>query len=619
MLRIPTVGAAAVFLVVMCLGIWGLSGCSTGGGPDGRPGSLSGSDLEEAQALFSRITKEHSLHRYDEALATAEVLLALHPSFKRNDETLALAADSAARLDQPLRALDLTDILVESHPESDQVDAALVRGVELAGSVGDTLRGAGFLLTQYDRDPRGQTGFDGLPLAARFLEGLNQEDLNRLAAANTGSALFPYLEMLRVQNLVADGEQDAAELLVQDLEARAPDSPWTSAARALLSGGPPMAGLGPAAEVNPGQVGVICPLTGRYAVLGNAFYDAALLAVEVTNAELGTSFELKLEDSEGDPVAGALAAQRLCREEGSIAILGAMMSDPTAAVALVTDRWQVPLVSPTATNERIWELGDGVFQTNLTGHYETRLLATLATTVLLKQRFGILHPDTPEGLRYAEVFAHEVQGLGGEVVTRVAFPSHGTDFKDEILAVRQLRPEVIFVPASVDQMILVGPQLDFYRAGSLVLGLSNWNSDKLRERSGSLLERALFPNDLALFPADWTLEFRERWNGENYPREASSLALKTYQATRMLLDTLGQSEAADRGQLSEALRGRLANRDFQTAGPESFAGAVRMFQTEEVVPFPAGRFTESWLLTEGAVTDSLEVFSGVEPDGDIAD
>jgi hypothetical protein len=154
-------------------------------------------------------------------------------------------------------------------------------------------------------------------------------------------------------------------------------------------------------------------------------------------------------------------------------------------------------------------------------------------------------------------------------------------------------------------MVLLGPQLDFYHAGSLVLGLSNWNSEKLRERSATVLERAIFPNDLALFPSEWTSEFQERWSGENYPREATTLALKSYQATRMILDTIAESGATSRVQLTYALRNRLASRDFEAEGPDSFAGTVRMFRSTEIVPFPGGRFAEGWMLTEGAAVDSL--------------
>ncbi|MCK9994774.1 MAG: ABC transporter substrate-binding protein [Candidatus Krumholzibacteria bacterium] len=605
-----------VFLVLV--GMFCISGCGSGGRPGTDTDQLTGSDLEQAERLFFRLTREHSLQRDGEALAVADAIIEQYPTFVRNDEVLYLATDSAARLGNRERALDLTDQLLDQYPGSPKVDVALVRAAELAVAAGDSLRGAGYQVSLYDRNPVGQTGPDGQPIAAPFFSGLDLDQLTELVSRRSGSAMWPYLRYLQVERMMAEDRVAEAEDVVVELESQTPENVWTLASRDILGGGSGIVGTGMTSEVQANQVGVICPLTGRYAVLGNAFYDAALLALEVNNSELGTSYELKVEDSEGDPVVGALAARRLCREEGSIALLGALMSDPTAAAAIVADQWQTPLVSPTATNKRIWELGEGIFQTNLTGLYETRMLAALATTVMLKKRFGLMYPDTPEGRGYADVFRTEVENWGGEIVAEVSFPSRGTDFKDPIQALRRERPEVLFIPASVDQMVLLGPQLDFYHAGSLVLGLSNWNSEKLRDRSATVLERAIFPNDLALFPAEWTSEFRERWNGENYPREASTLALKSYQATRMLLDTIARSEATSRVQLTHALRSRLVSRDFEAEGPDSFAGMVRMFRAAEIISFPGGRFAEAWGLTEGVAIDSLltEPFEAAEAAAD---
>ena len=605
MVRFLRVGSVPVLLLAVWLGLVGISACGTSGPPAGETDQLSGSDREQAERLWKGLIREHSLDRNEKALAAAEALLSQYPTFSRNDEALLLAAQSAAGMGESRRALDLTDQLVLRYPSSSQVTPALLQGAEWATDLPDTLRAASYHIALYDRDPAGRTGPDGKPLGDNLLAALGADQLDGLSRRHSASSLQPYLGYLRVEKRLRQSQVAEAEAVVRKLQSTAPKDTWTLAAADLLLGGSGVAGTMPAGEINPNRVGVICPLTGRFALLGNAFYDAALLALEATNEELGTAFELMVADSEGDPVAGALAARRLCREDGSIALFGSLMSDPTATAALVADLWQTPLVSPTATNERIWELGEGIFQTNLTGLYETRLLASLATTVLLKKRFGLLYPDTPEGRGYAEVFRTEVEGWGGQIVAQEAFPSHTTDFKDSILALRRERPEVLFVPASVDQMVLLGPQLDFYRSGSLILGLSNWNSEKLRERSGALLERAVFPNDLALFPDRWTAEFRSRWNGENYPREATTLALKSYQATRMLLDTMAKSGATSRLQLTHALRDRLASRDFESEGPESFAGSVRMFSGQEIVPFPVERFAEAWQLSEGAVADSL--------------
>ncbi|MBE0565863.1 MAG: penicillin-binding protein activator, partial [Krumholzibacteria bacterium] len=356
---------------------------------------------------------------------------------------------------------------------------------------------------------------------------------------------------------------------------------------------------GPAA-VRADLVGVVFPLTGRYAVLGNACVDAVLMAAAAAERETGRRREVLVDDSGGDPVPAALAARRLINEEGCIALVGALTSAATAAVALVADHGGVPMISPTATSDRIWELGTGVFQTNLTGVYEAKVLAELATRVLLKRRFAVLYPDNPEGERHAELFRSEVEARGGVVVAVEPFAERATDFRDPIVAVRAQRPEVVFVPVSVDQMALLGPQLDFHRLGALVLGLSNFNSERLIERTGAGLEGLTFPDDLALFPPAWTAEFNAAWPAENYPREATDLALRTYQAARMLLDAMDRGGAADRTALTAALQRRLSSRDVDTEGPEPFARSVRTVRDGQIVPFPAGLFSEAWALVEGA-------------------
>lgn len=588
-----------------------LVGCgSTGKTPSGRPAELSAAHMEQAQRQYAQLKKEHSLHRDRKSLELVASLLDYYPAFPRNDEVLTLGMSAAERLGDLPQSLDLADELLAEFPDSPLVDQTLLSGADIAAAGRDTLQAADYMIRYHDRDPARALRSDGISIAAKYLKPLDTSELAGLMSAYPRSDLWPYLGYLQVGLHMDDEDFSDAEQVVLQLEALLPEHRWTEAARQRLGGVDPAAdrprrlSSGP---VHPEQVGVLCPLTGRYGVLGNAFYDAAHLALEDVNTLTGRHFELKVEDTEGDPVAAALAARRLSEEAGSMAVVGALMSAQTVAAAVVTDVYGVPLVSPTATNDHIWQLGDGIYQTNMTGIYEARLLAQVAVKVLLKQRYAIIYPATPEGKRDADVFRAEVEQLGAEIVAEASYPPQGTDFKDPIMEVRKARPEVIFTPATVDQMVLLGPQLDFYHAGVLVLGLSNWNSERLLERAGPVMQRAMFPSDLAMFPPEWTGDFNARWDGTNYPREARNLALRAYQATRILLDTMHESGAINRGQLTQALGHRLATRDVEAEGPDSFTPTVRMFSGKTISPFPAAVFSEAWDLTEGAFVDSLAV------------
>ena len=606
MTRMSGRAAAPAALVLLVLLAAGLPGCG-GTSAEKTVPSIHGSGDEQAQRLFERLEREHAGGRHVQVIDLAHSLLDYHPDFPAMDEALALAVDSARRLGELDTARDLTDQRLARLGTSAAAAPLLLEASALAASAGDTLGAVDCLVRAAEADP---AAVDARTLggATPLFDALDSDQLGRLMAAHPQAPLRPYLGYERTRSLVAAGHVDEARAVVTELETSAPASRWTGEARAVLDNPRQTVlrarRLGPAA-VRPDLIGVICPLTGRYAVLGNAFIDAALMAAAATERESGAHFELRIEDSGGDPVPAALAARRLVTEEGCLALLGTLTSAPTAAVALVADQWGVPLVSPTATSDRVWELGPGIFQTNLTGVYETRVLAELAVRVLLKRRFALLYPDSPEGERHAELFRAEVEAWGGEVVAVETFPERATDFRGPILAVREKRPEVIFVPASVDQMVLLGPQLDFHRAGSLVLGLSNFKSERLVERTGAVIEGVMFPDDLALFPPAWTAEFNEAWRADNYPREATSLALKTYQATRMMLDVIVQNGISERAQLTAALQRRLSNRDVDTDGPEPFARSVMLIRDGAFTAFPAGLFTEAWAMTEGAAADSL--------------
>jgi ABC-type branched-subunit amino acid transport system substrate-binding protein len=273
------------------------------------------------------------------------------------------------------------------------------------------------------------------------------------------------------------------------------------------------------------------------------------------------------------------------------------------------------LVSPTATNDRIWEIGDIVFQTNLTGLYEPRLLARLACTVLLKSSFAILCPDDPEGHLHADAFRAEVERLGGRVVTEATFPPQTIDFQEAVLAVRERRPEVLFVPASVEQMILLGPQLDYHRTGALVMGLSTWNSALLVERAGTALEGAIFPDDYPLYPAAWDDAFATAWDAGAYSPEAGKLAMHSYQAMRMLLDTMASSGARTRADLALALRRRLSREELDVSGPESFSSTVRVLREQAITPFPAAMFAAGWTAGDGTPVAGPNAATAAPTDG----
>jgi len=550
-----------LFAVMVMVGIGGCGGQKAD--PETDSSLLSTAQLDQADRTYAQLRQEASLRRNRKVLDLAGVLLDHYAAYGQNDQVLDLAVDAAANLGDLAKARSFAEELFVKYPNSPLVSRNLLRSSEMAAAGTDTFAAANYLVRHFDLNPEQGTLPDGSYLCDPYLRGLSASELGLLMEGNQDAKLWAYLGYRRVKKLAGLGRVDSAEEVVAELHAGAPLSAWTSGARKLLRGediGDAQSRRTGEVITRPEQIGVLCPLTGRFAVYGNAFFDAALLARDNVNEDTGRTFELLVEDTANDPVNAALAARKLCSDEGCIALLGALRSSPTACAAVIADQYTVPLVSPTAENHHIWELGASVFQTNLTDLYEIRLLAKMASTVMLKTRFAILYPndETGRGSNQARVFQAEVEKYGGSVVADVDYSTGSSDFRTEILEIRKARPEVIFAPATVDQMAQLAPQLDFNHAGTVILGLSNLNSDKLLKRAGAVLERTIFPSDVAVFSEHWVSDFNSQWNTDLYEAGVSKLSQQVYLATRLLLETIDTSGASSSVQLTGALDRRLA-------------------------------------------------------------
>jgi len=609
--RLLTVGFCLVCAVAL------LASCA--GGPAPTDIVATPSDAGLADRLHDQLVQAQSEGRDRAALQLGFELIDRHRDYSQLDGSVLLAARSAERLGDTDAALRLTNEIIVLRPDAPLVSELLSLRTDLALAAGDTALAADSVLRLHSRAADGGAREAAADRLADLAVGLGADDLDQLLRDHPESGLRPYLFYLHLHHLIAEGRREEAPASIAALRRESPASDWLSQAEMLLGEpGYVMAESLPlrptAGGVDPSRLGVLCPLTGRYMVLGNAFYDGARLAVEQTNNTGWRQYSLSVRDTGGDPVSAALAVRRMAAQERPVAMIGGLLSGTTVAAAVVADGFGIPLISPTATNDRIWEIGPAVFQTNHTGMYEARLLARTAIGVLLKQRIAVLHPDTPEGVRSYEVFAEEVLALGGEIVAAEALGVGLTDFRDPLDRIKTARPEIIYIPASVDLMMLLGPQLDFYRSGALVMGPSSWNTPRLAREVGSILERSIFPSDTALFPAEWAEAFAEGWNSEHLPEEATAIALRAFNATRLVLRVLAEEEIRSREDLSRSLSNRIAARRETEVDPNALGPALRIWSRGGVEPFPVELFAGSFAAgdAESAEQDAEDTAPGAE-------
>lgn len=148
-------------------------------------------------------------------------------------------------------------------------------------------------------------------------------------------------------------------------------------------------------------------------------------------AERKPSLRLVIRDSEGTPEAAALAVQSLAAEKGLMAIIGPLLGDTAEAAAPVADSLGIPLLALTS-REEVPKNRSYVFRLRTSPRDEIRTLVDYASNELGAKRYAILYPKDNYGRGMRNHFWEAVLEQDGMVVASSGYDPKATDFAKPI-------------------------------------------------------------------------------------------------------------------------------------------------------------------------------------------
>jgi ABC-type branched-subunit amino acid transport system substrate-binding protein len=303
------------------------------------------------------------------------------------------------------------------------------------------------------------------------------------------------------------------------------------------------------------KVGVVVPLTGRYERYGKTFVNGLRIAVEDHNREFAPALSLILYDSEGDPLVGARKARWLLKDHGVSLLVGELFSASTAPLAAATQVVGAVLLSPSATNERLATLGEGVFQLHVGPGALAGALARYLKSAAPKGSAALLVAETmDDSLAAAAVTAAcKAEGVAIAGIERVAVDA--VDVTKSLAALKAKRPATLILLGPPRLVGVTAPQLKSAWPEARVIGFESLDPEGLsREAKESLEGASFFVSDYALVgaPRDSFATRYERWFKEPPTRMSVRGYLVGLAVTRAL-----EAGCVNAAQLREALRGQL--------------------------------------------------------------
>src|SRR3990170_4202294 len=334
------------------------------------------------------------------------------------------------------------------------------------------------------------------------------------------------------------------------------------------------------------KIGIILPLSGRYAQFGEQALKGALLAADIFEARSHGSkepgdqaniqpmhVEVLVKDTQGDPIASAKAVEELTLNENVVGIIGPLLSITATDTARKEQELRTPIIT-LSQKEGLTNTGHYIFRNFLLPSEQAKAIAAYAISKLKHKKFAILYPNSPYGIELAHLFKEEVKKSNGEIAAEEHYKEGQTYFGKEIVKLFKIKEtekkegrrlvktfettvavDALYIPDYFDIIGLIAPHLAYYNVKDVkLLGANGWNSPKLVELAGKYVEGAVFTDG---FFTGSKREAVSRFINDFknlYGTEPGIIAAQAYDATRMMAEAI----LSGNGKRDEA-RNYLAN------------------------------------------------------------
>ncbi len=305
------------------------------------------------------------------------------------------------------------------------------------------------------------------------------------------------------------------------------------------------------------KVGVYGDLTGATSSFGQSTKNGIQLAVDEINAAGGVNgkkIELIVEDDQGRPEQAKTVVSKLINQDKVIAVLGEVASTNSLAAAPVAQEARIPMISPSSTNPKVTEVGDYISRVCFIDPFQGSTMAKFAATTLKAKTAAILgdvNSDYSKGL--TKFFEEEFVKQGGKVIAKEAYTQTDPDFKGQLTKIRELKPDVLYVPGYYGQVGIIAKQARELGMDIPLLGGDGWDSPELWKLGGEALKNAYISNHYSADnPAPEIQNFVKNYKAK-FNVVPDSLAALAYDAAKVLGDAIKRANGTDSAKLKDAI------------------------------------------------------------------
>lgn len=324
------------------------------------------------------------------------------------------------------------------------------------------------------------------------------------------------------------------------------------------------------------KIGAILPLTGSAAQWGIPPRDAAQMAVDEINSKggiTGRKIKLEIEDDQCEPAKGVSGLQKILATGKPIAILGAVCSSVSLAIAPIVEQNKVLMISPASTSPLLTNAGDYVFRVIPTDALRGKVFADYVFS-LRHKKISMLYINNEGGSGNQKTFAENFQKLGGTILSVEAYPQDARDMRAQLTKIKSDKPDALVIVSYPDDTPLVLRQAQELKVNvPLFFQTEALDDPAVIQKAGTAAEGATYilpakPEGAAVD------EFAKKYK-QRYGRDPELFAAEGYDGIILIAKVLQESQTVS----SDSIKSLL----YRTSGYTGASGIITFDGNGDVV------------------------------------
>jgi len=309
------------------------------------------------------------------------------------------------------------------------------------------------------------------------------------------------------------------------------------------------------------KFGLYLPMTGGVAAYGKMEWEGIQVANSMVPEVLGKKIELVLLDTKSDQIEASNAVSLLVGMKVA-GIIGEAISANSMAGNPISEKAQIPSVSPTATNPLVTQGKQYAFRACFIDPFQGEVAARFAFQELKVRTAALIIDHSQDySVGLGNFFEKEFEKLGGKIVSKTFIQTGDQDFSAQLSSIQASKPELIYAPIYYTEDALMAKQARDLGINTPIMTGDGAQADQLIEIGGKAVEGMYltghFHKDAAT--TEHSKEFLKLYEAR-YKEDANAFGALGADAYFLLVEAIKRAGATE----GPKVRGALADiKDFQ--------------------------------------------------------